>query len=140
MDLQEMDIVQITNDKHHWFPALVIVDEIKSFGCQGYIIMVTSNDPKIPNNPAYIRLNSEDFEKYLKDRRSAKKLADEYHYFVAQANIMSKVAAAFGKVFGPKKKMPNPKAGQIVPPKANLEPITNNLRKKVRIQNKKAPV
>src|SRR3989344_2961609 len=61
----------------------------------------------------------DDFGKY--DKKAIKKLAAEYDFFVAQANIMPKVAQAFGRVLGPRAKMPNPKAGCVVPPNANLK-------------------
>lgn len=57
--LEEGVIVQIVNEEHHWFPALIIVDEVKSFGLQGYCI-IPSNDGNTRN--AYIRLKKGDFE------------------------------------------------------------------------------
>lgn len=82
----------------------------------------------------------DDFEKYAKDKKAAKVLADEYDYFIAQANMMTKVAAAFGKVLGVRGKMPNPKIGSIFPPKAALRPVYDKLQKTVRIQAKTAPM
>lgn len=38
------DIVQIVNDKHPWFPCLAIVDEVKSWGVQAYVLVPESND------------------------------------------------------------------------------------------------
>ncbi|MBU1974897.1 MAG: 50S ribosomal protein L1 [Nanoarchaeota archaeon] len=70
----------------------------------------------------------------------AKKLAAEYDYFIAQANIMPKVAGAFGRVLGPRGKMPNPKAGCIVPGNANLKPLAERLQKTVKVTAKKIPV
>lgn len=81
----------------------------------------------------------EDFDQY-KDKKKVKKLAEEYDYFIAQANIMPQVATVFGRVLGPRGKMPNPKAGCVVPPKAGLKPIVERLQKTVRVQAKKAPV
>ena len=79
----------------------------------------------------------EDFPKYSKDKKLTKKLATEYDYFVAQANLMGEIATAFGKVFGPKGKMPNPKAGCIVPPVIpNLEPIQQKIFSTVRFVTK----
>jgi hypothetical protein len=58
--LEPGDIVQITNSEHKWFPCLIIVSEIKSFGIQGYIT-VPKNDGSGGN--AYTRLNNREFEK-----------------------------------------------------------------------------
>jgi len=60
-NLEVGDIVQITDEKHHWFPCLIIVSEPKGFGCQGYIT-IPSNDREEPNGNAYIRLKHEEFE------------------------------------------------------------------------------
>ncbi len=82
---------------------------------------------------------SDDFPKW-EDKRKIKKLAREYDFFLGQANMMPLIAKTFGRYFGPVGKMPNPKAGQIVPPKANLEPIVKNLRSTIKVAIKKAPV
>ena len=78
-----------------------------------------------------------DFPKY-NDKKLAKKLAEDYDFFIAQANIMAKVATAFGKIFGPRGKMPNPKVGCVVPPKANLSALYDRLQKTIRISAKTA--
>jgi len=78
-----------------------------------------------------------DFHKY-KDKKLVKKLAEEYDYFIAQANLMTQVATIFGKVLGTKGKMPNPKLGCVVPPTANLEPLKKKLVSTVRLAAKKA--
>lgn len=78
-----------------------------------------------------------DFPKYA-DKKKAKKLAEEYDYFLAQANLMPKVASAFGKALGTKGKMPNPKMGCVVPPNANLEQLRKKLTATVRCVAKKA--
>ncbi len=82
-------------------------------------------------------ISESDFAKY-KDKKELKKLADSYDYFVAQANLMPKVAAAFGKVLGMKGKMPNPKLGCVVPPNANIQALVEKLTKTVRLSAKKA--
>lgn len=78
-----------------------------------------------------------EFSQYA-DKKVAKKLADSYDYFIAQATIMPKVAAAFGRVFGTRGKMPNPKLGCVVPPTAGLEPLVTKLNKTVHLAAKKA--
>lgn len=82
-------------------------------------------------------LEESDFAKY-KDKKVGKKLANDYTYFIAQATLMPKVAAAFGKALGIRGKMPNPKLGCVVPPNANLEPLVTKLKKTVRLQSRKA--
>ena len=74
---------------------------------------------------------SDDFQKY-KDKKDIKKVANGFDFFIAQANIMPKVATAFGRVFGPRGKMPNPKSGCIVAPNANLKPLYEKLQHTVR--------
>ncbi len=78
-------------------------------------------------------VDSDSFADYAKDKKKVKKLADEYDFFVAQANIMPKIAQSFGRILGPRNKMPNPKAGCVVPPKANLKPLIERLQKTVRM-------
>ncbi len=62
MEIEEADIVQITNPEHHWYPCLIVVNEVKSFGCQGYAV-IPSNGQERANGQAFIRLDSNDFEK-----------------------------------------------------------------------------
>lgn len=82
----------------------------------------------------------DDFAEFAKDVKKCKKLASKYNYFVAQANIMPKVASAFGRVLGTRGKMPNPKAGCVVPPAANLKPLYEKLQKTVKVIVKSSPV
>jgi large subunit ribosomal protein L1 len=81
-------------------------------------------------------ISQTDFPKYQADKKLAKKLVREYDYFIAQANIMPQVAQVFGKTLGPKGKMPNPKAGCVVPPKAALKPLYDKLQTMVKVQAK----
>jgi large subunit ribosomal protein L1 len=78
--------------------------------------------------------------KDYKEKKQVKKLANQYDFFIAQANIMPQVAAAFGRVFGPRGKMPNPKAGCVVPPNANLGVLKERLKKMIRVSAKKDPL
>lgn len=82
---------------------------------------------------------SDNFDKY-KDKKEIKKIADSFDFFIAQANIMPKIATAFGRVFGPRGRMPNPKSGCIVPPNANLKPLYEKLQRTVRASVKSAPM
>lgn len=81
-------------------------------------------------------ITQDEFAKYAKDKKAIKKLAQEHEFFVAQANIMPLVASSFGRVLGPRGKMPNPKAGCVVPPKTSLKPLYERLQKTLRISAK----
>ena len=81
----------------------------------------------------------DDFAKY--DKRKASSLAGQYDLFIDQANIMTKVAATFGRYLGVRGKMPNPKAGCVVPPKGvNLPALYDKLQKTLKISAKKVPL
>ncbi|MEK6849844.1 MAG: hypothetical protein AABY01_04740 [Nanoarchaeota archaeon] len=81
-------------------------------------------------------ISTDEFPKYAQDKKLVKKIARDYDFFVAQANIMPEVAKVFGRVLGPRNKMPNPKAGAVVPPTANLKPLIEKLGKTVRLTAK----
>ena len=81
-------------------------------------------------------IESHDFIEFKDSPKKIKALANEYDFFVAQANIMPQIATVFGKVLGPRGKMPNPKAGCVVPPKTALAPLREKLLKTVRISAK----
>jgi len=49
------DIVQITDEEHPWYPCLVIVDEPRSWGIQGYLTIPLKGE-------AYIRLTDKQIE------------------------------------------------------------------------------
>ena len=49
---------------------------------------------------------------------------------------MTDVAKVFGRTFGPKNKMPNPKSGAVVTPASNLPEIKLKLEKTVRLKTR----
>jgi len=78
----------------------------------------------------------DEFARYGQDKKATKKLAEEYDYFIAQANIMPAIATHFGKILGVRGKMPNPKAGCVVSPNANLKQLYEKLQKTVRVKTR----
>ncbi len=82
----------------------------------------------------------ENFPDYGKNKKLSKKLVRQFDFFIGQANIMPQIAATFGRVLGPKGKMPNPKAGCIVPPKATLKPLIDRLQKVIHVTAKTVPM
>lgn len=86
-------------------------------------------------------LLKEEFEKYKNNKNLLKKLAEDHTFFVAQADIMPQIATTFGKVLGPRGKMPNPKAGCVIPSKiANLKPIYDKLQNTIKLSAKVEPI
>ena len=85
-------------------------------------------------------ISSDTFERYKDKKKELKKIADSFDFFIAQANIMPKVATVFGRVFGPRGRMPNPKSGCVVPPNANIKPLYEKLQRTVRANVKSAPM
>lgn len=56
--MKKGDIIQITDPLHKWFPCLIVVDEVKSFGVQGYAFAPTPEGA----GQAYIRLERANYE------------------------------------------------------------------------------
>lgn len=56
--LEAGDIIQIVNSSHHWYPALLVVDEVLDYRVRAYL-HIPSNDG--PNSVAYINLDHSDF-------------------------------------------------------------------------------
>src|SRR3989344_7185156 len=68
-------------------------------------------------------IQKQDFEKW-KDKKLQRELANNHDYFMSQVEVMAQVASVFGKILGSRGKMPNPKAGCVVPGNIpTLEPV-----------------
>lgn len=79
-------------------------------------------------------ISVEEFPKYA---TKIKKLAKKIDFFIAQADLMPKIAGSFGKTLGQMGKMPNPKAGCVVPKAIpSLKPVVDKLSNTVRLQTK----
>lgn len=64
-------------------------------------------------------------------KTDAKKLAQEYDFFIAQANLMPEIGKRFGQVLAPRGKMPKP-----LPPGADPAPLVKNLESSILVKNK----
>jgi len=80
-------------------------------------------------------ITRDDLEELGKNRKKAKKLANEYEFFIAQADLMPLVGRFLGPVLGPRKKMPKP-----IPATANPAPLIKKLRDTVRVRIKDQPL
>ena len=87
------------------------------------------------NAGADLVITKSDLEELGKDRKEAKRMANQYNFFVAQADMMPLVGRFLGPVLGPRKKMPKP-----VPASAKPDPIIDRLKNTVNIRIKNQPV
>ncbi len=60
-ELTEGSIIQITDDSHPWFPSLLIVSEVKTWGVQAFAFIPESNVAG-PAPRAYNRLKTGTFD------------------------------------------------------------------------------
>ena len=84
---------------------------------------------------ADIVINKERLEELGKNRAEAKKIANNYDFFVSQSDLMPTVGRFLGPVLGPRKKMPKP-----IPASANPETIIGRLRSTVKVRVKDQPI
>ncbi|WP_295722680.1 50S ribosomal protein L1 [uncultured Methanobrevibacter sp.] len=75
-----------------------------------------------------------DLEGYGKDRKEAKKMANNVDFFIAQADLMPLVGRFLGPVLGPRKKMPRP-----VPANIKLAPVIERLENTIKVGIKQQP-
>lgn len=87
------------------------------------------------NAGADLVITKSELEELGKNRNEAKKMANKYNFFVAQADLMPLVGRFLGPVLGPRKKMPKP-----VPATAKPDPIIERLKNTIKIRIKDQPV
>lgn len=80
-------------------------------------------------------ITKEEFSKY-KDKKLSKKTFSQVDFFISQANLMPLVASSFGKVLGPKGKMPDPKIGAVIPPNGNVKVVSDKLKSITKLEAK----
>ena len=56
MDIKRGDIIQIEDPEHHWFPCLLVVDEVKNWGVVAYLSIPKDNSGDVGHAP--IRLET----------------------------------------------------------------------------------
>ncbi|MEE8401949.1 MAG: 50S ribosomal protein L1 [Candidatus Hydrothermarchaeaceae archaeon] len=86
-------------------------------------------------NVGDIIIKKDELEKLAKNKKDAKKVANEIDFFVAQIDLMPLVGKSLGPILGPRGKMPKP-----IPPNAPIKSIVERLKKTVKIKTKDQPV
>ena len=81
-----------------------------------------------------------EFRNY-EDKKKLKKLTKKFDFFIAQANLMPKVATVFGRVLGPAGKMPSPQLGILMnADEKSIAALREKINNSVRIKIKEASV
>ena len=74
-------------------------------------------------------IESGELDRLASEKRSAKKLAREYQFFMADTALMPKIGKILGQFLGPKGRMPTP-----IPPAAPIESMLTRYRTAVRVK------
>ncbi len=74
-------------------------------------------------------LGKEGLEAFSNDKKSAKKLVDEFDFFLAEAPLMPLIGKTLGAVLGPAGKMPTP-----IPPRAPVKELIEKYGKMVQVR------
>ncbi len=73
----------------------------------------------------------EEIDKLGEDKRRARKIANEYEFFLAEAPLMARIGKVLGVILGPRGKMPKP-----IPPGSDPCPMVKNLKRTVRMRSR----
>lgn len=76
-------------------------------------------------------ITPDEFNKYMDEKKDAKKLAREYDYFLAEAPLMATIGRRMGTVLGPRGKIPKP-----VQPGADPAPVIATLRRTTTVRSR----
>ncbi|HHF56367.1 MAG TPA: 50S ribosomal protein L1 [Thermoplasmatales archaeon] len=136
--VQSVDLVINLKDVDLKKPENRIDEEIelpKGRGKEAKVAVFASGELAFKaKNVADAVITPEQIKELAEDKKKAKKLAEEYDFFIAEAPLMPTIGRALGRVFAPRGKMPKP-----IPPDADIEAIVNKLRKSIRIRSKDKP-
>jgi len=97
-------------------------------------VIVDSLLPQTNNIENIIVIKKDQLEILGKNKREAKKIANQCKYFLAEAPLMPLVGKFLGPVLAPRNLMPLP-----IPPNANLGAMINEKRNVLKIQLKDSP-
>lgn len=76
-------------------------------------------------------LEPSQLENYAGNKHDARKLAQQYDFFLAETSLMPRIGKILGQFLGPRGKIPMP-----VPPNAPIEALINRTRTAVRVRSR----
>ena len=111
------------NEKRKFSQTVDLILNLKNFDIKrenvNFIVSVPHKFRKIKavgfltaKNNAVDTITKPEFDKYK--GKFAKRLVEEYDFFIAHASLMPSIATSFGKYLGPAGKMPSPQLGIII--------------------------
>ena len=77
----------------------------------------------------------EEIERLAKESKSAKKIANQFSFFLAEPQLMPIVAKFLGKILGPRGKMPKP-----IPARVEIDKFVERYNRTVKLRLKSTPV
>lgn len=80
---------------------------------------------------ADIVIGREDLDKLGREKKEARKLAQKFDFFIAEAPLMPQVGKTLGQMLGPRGKMPTP-----VPPTVPIDDVIKRHRRNIRLRMK----
>ena len=80
-------------------------------------------------------IGREDLDKLGREKKEARKIAQNYDFFIAEAPLMPQIGKSLGQMLGPRGKMPTP-----VPPTAPIDDVIKRHRRNIRLRMKDQPV
>ena len=89
---------------------------------------------KAKNSGADLVIGKNDLNSLASNRKEAKKLLNNYDFFIAEAPLMPLIGKTIGPILGPRGKMPTP-----VPPNAPIDEVIKRYRRTIRIRTKDQP-
>jgi len=79
-------------------------------------------------------ISADEIKEFAGDKRAARKLADEYKFFIAETQFMPVIGKSLGSILGKRGKMPTP-----LPPTQDVTPQVQRLKNMTRIRSRDRP-
>ncbi len=79
-------------------------------------------------------ISKQDLEKLREDKKTAKKIANEYDFFLTTTDLMPMVGKILGPILGPRGKMPD-----LVVPSSDIRKLIESFRRSVLIKMRASP-
>jgi len=79
-------------------------------------------------------ISADEIKELGQDKRAARKLAEEYKFFIAETQFMPVIGKSLGSILGKRGKMPTP-----LPPTQDVTPQVQRLKNMIRIRSRDRP-